>query len=152
MDVRECLRLPTYSKLLAPTPPTRLCRATSPHRGGLGSFDSLKPPATFAGGFFASKWNRKKLCDISCREQLWLFRRAHLRCAARLGEEGCGANSPEHLWRWQMILRNGHNRSLRNVGLAEFNTIVHHPGRTTRVLLDFRLAPCRTAWPPALPK
>ena len=39
MDVEKCLLFPTYSKLLAPTPPIRLRRATSPQRGGLGFFD-----------------------------------------------------------------------------------------------------------------
>ena len=64
-----------------------------------------------------------------------------------------GTNSPENYRASQVVLRNGHNRSLHWYcpDLEKTMHIDHHPGRTTRVLLDCRYAQCWTACLRVLP-
>ena len=67
MDVEKGPLFPIYSKLLAPTPPTRLCRATSPLRGGLGFFDSLRKDSPGGESFLCSGHDRK-LTEQRCTD------------------------------------------------------------------------------------
>ena len=61
MDIRKCSLFLAYSKLLAPTPPTRLRRATSPQRGGLGFFDNLRSHTPMGYGIFAPAAHFRKI-------------------------------------------------------------------------------------------